>query len=204
MANSHHFLNRKLHSLLGLFPIGLYLVFHLLINYQATRGEEAFNQAAGLIESVPFLIVLEFALIYIPLLFHAILGIYIAFQAKHNVGNFGYFRNQMFLWQRLTGIITLIFIAWHVWETRIQYAIGAKELNYQMMADILSSPLMVVFYVIGILSAVFHFSNGVWSFLVHWGITVGPRSQRLATYLTLGIFVVVSYIGLRAMAAFIQ
>jgi succinate dehydrogenase / fumarate reductase cytochrome b subunit len=204
MANSHHFFSRRLHSLLGLFPVGLYLIVHLVTNHQATRGPEAFNQAVAFLESLPFLIFLEFGLIYLPLLFHAILGIYIAFQAKHNVGSFGYFRNQMFLWQRITGIITLIFVAWHVWETRIQFALGNKELNFQMMADILSNPAMVVFYTIGILSAIFHFSNGIWSFLVHWGITVGPRSQRMATYLTMGIFVVVSIIGLRAMAAFIQ
>jgi succinate dehydrogenase / fumarate reductase cytochrome b subunit len=203
MANSHSFLNHKLHSLLGLFPIGLYLLFHLTANYQATRGPEAFNQVVAMIEHVPFLLAVEFIFIYIPILFHAIYGIYIAFQAKHNVGNYGYFRNHMFLWQRLTGIITLIFIAWHVWETRVQKALGA-EVNFDMMANILSDPFMVVFYSIGIISAVFHFSNGLWSFLVHWGITVGPRSQRFATYLTMGIFVVVSLIGLRAMSAFIQ
>lgn len=204
MANSHQFLSRKLHSLLGLFPVGLYLLVHLVSNYQATKGAEAFNETVELLESLPFLIVLEFGLIYIPLLFHAIYGIYIAFQAKHNVGNYGYLRNHLFMWQRITGVITLIFVVWHVWETRVQYALGNVELNYDMMAAILSNPAMVVFYTIGILSAVFHFSNGVWSFLVHWGITVGPRSQRLATYLTMGIFVVVSFIGLRAMTAFIQ
>jgi succinate dehydrogenase / fumarate reductase cytochrome b subunit len=187
-----------------LFPVGLYLLVHLVSNYQATKGAEAFNKTVEFLESLPFLIVLEFGLIYIPLLFHAIYGIYIAFQAKHNVGNFGYLRNHLFMWQRITGIITLIFVAWHVWETRVQYALGNVELNYDMMAAILSNPAMVVFYTIGILSAVFHFSNGIWSFLVHWGITVGPRSQRFATYLTLGIFVVVSFIGIRAMTAFIQ
>ncbi|UYZ12527.1 succinate dehydrogenase cytochrome b558 subunit [Brevibacillus sp. WF146] len=202
MAKGHSFLNHKLHSLLGLFPIGLFLLFHLTANYQATRGPEAFNQVVGMIEHVPFLLAVEFIFIYIPILFHAVYGIYIAFQAKHNVGNFGHFRNHMFLWQRLTGIITLIFIAWHVYETRIQKALGA-EVNFDMMTNILSDPLMVVFYTIGILSTVFHFSNGLWSFLVHWGITVGPRSQRFATYLTMGIFVIVSLIGLRAMSAFI-
>ncbi|QDS35244.1 MULTISPECIES: succinate dehydrogenase cytochrome b558 subunit [Brevibacillus] len=202
MAKGHSFLSHKLHSLLGLFPIGLFLVFHLTANYQATRGPEAFNQAVGFIESLPFLLVLEFALIYLPILFHAVYGLYIAFQAKQNVGNFGYFRNQMFLWQRVTGVITLIFIVWHVWETRIQKALGA-HVDYDMMANILSSPAMIVFYTIGIISTTFHFSNGLWSFLVHWGITVGPRSQRIATFLTLGVFVIVTFIGLRAMSAFI-
>ncbi|ASJ52717.1 succinate dehydrogenase [Brevibacillus formosus] len=202
MAKGHSFLSHKLHSLLGLLPIGLFLLFHLTANYQATRGAEAFNQTVGLIENVPFVLVLEFVFIYLPILFHAVYGLYIAFQAKQNVGNFGYFRNQMFLWQRVTGVITLIFIVWHVWETRIQKALGA-HVDFDMMANILSSPAMIVFYTIGIISTTFHFSNGLWSFLVHWGITVGPRSQRIATFLTLGVFVVVTFIGLRAMSAFI-
>ncbi|MGK5508707.1 succinate dehydrogenase cytochrome b558 subunit [Brevibacillus formosus] len=202
MAKGHSFLSHKLHSLLGLLPIGLFLLFHLTANYQATRGAEAFNQTVGLIENVPFVLVLEFVFIYLPILFHAVYGLYIAFQAKQNVGNFGYFRNQMFLWQRVTGVITLIFIVWHVWETRIQKAMGA-HVDFDMMANILSSPAMIVFYTIGIISTTFHFSNGLWSFLVHWGITVGPRSQRIATFLTLGVFVVVTFIGLRAMSAFI-
>ncbi|GAA4704785.1 succinate dehydrogenase cytochrome b558 subunit [Brevibacillus fulvus] len=203
MANSQEFVSRRIHSLLGLVPIGLFLLVHLVANYSATRGAEAFNSTVTFMESLPILIVLEFVFIYIPLLFHAIYGIYIAFQAKSNVGNFGYLRNHLFLWQRISGIITLIFVAWHVWQTRIQIAMGT-EFNYDLMASILSNPAMVVFYVIGVLAAVFHFSNGIWSFLVHWGITVGPRSQRLASYFTLVIFVVVSFIGIRAITAFIQ
>lgn len=204
MANSHHFLSRKLHSLLGLVPVGLFLLVHLTVNYQATKGAEAFNTGVGFMESLPFLIIMEFVFIYLPLLFHAIYGLYIAFQAKNNVSSFGYFRNQMFLWQRITGVITLIFLAWHVYQTRIQIGLGNVELNYDMMANILSNPGFVVFYIIGTLSAVFHFSNGIWAFLVHWGITVGPRSQRIATYITMGIFVVVGFIGVRAITAFIQ
>lgn len=140
MAKGHSFLSHKLHSLLGLFPIGLFLLFHLTANYQATHGAEAFNQTVGMIENVPFLTVVEFIFIYLPILFHAVYGIFIAFQAKQNVGNFGYFRNQMFLWQRLTGIITLIFIVWHVWETRVAKALGAT-VDFDMMHQILSSPM---------------------------------------------------------------
>ena len=202
MAKTNHFLLHRIHTLLGILPIGLYLVFHLGANYQAVNGPEAFNTVVGLIHHTPFLLAVEFIVIYIPILFHAIYGLYLAFQSKHNVNNYGYFRNFMFLLQRITGVITLIFIAWHVWETRIQKALGA-EVNFDMMANILDNPAMVAFYTIGILSTVFHFSNGLWSFLVHWGITVGPRSQRLATYISIGVFVAISALGLRAMSAFI-
>ncbi|BBP91371.1 hypothetical protein BsIDN1_49890 [Bacillus safensis] len=72
-----------------------------------------------------------------------------------------------------------------------------------MMANILSSPFMLGFYIVGVLSTIFHFANGLWSFAVSWGITVSPRSQRISTYVTLGIFIALSYVGLRAIFAFV-
>src|SRR6185437_11563865 len=98
-----------------------------------------------------FVIVLEFVVIYIPLIFHAVLGLYIAFTANNNPVRLGFFRNWMFTLQRITGVMLLFFIAWHVWETRIQKALGA-EVDFQMMADILTNPIMLFIYIIGVLS----------------------------------------------------
>ncbi|MFV9511113.1 succinate dehydrogenase cytochrome b558 subunit [Tepidibacillus sp. LV47] len=201
MATSHFF-NRRLHSLLGVIPVGVFLLIHLTVNYMATRGPESFNNAAGFMESLPFLPVLEWVLIFLPLLYHAIYGLYIAFQAKHNVGNFSYVRNIMFMLQRYTGIITLIFVGWHVWETRAQMALGTKELNFNMMADILQNNWMMAFYIVGVISAIFHFSNGMWSFLVSWGVTIGPRSQRISTYVWMTVFVLVSIVAISSLFSF--
>ncbi|MED1861878.1 succinate dehydrogenase cytochrome b558 subunit [Fictibacillus nanhaiensis] len=202
MAGSRDFINRRIHSLLGVIPIGIFLVQHLVVNHFATRDAEAFNKAAHFMESLPFRIFLETFVIYLPILFHAVYGLYITFQAKNNVTRYGYYRNMMFLVQRVTGVITLVFIAWHVWETRVQAALG-QEVNFDMMADILSSPFMVVFYLVGVLSAVFHFSNGLWSFFVSWGLTVSPRSQKISTYVTMGVFVALAIVSVRTIFAFI-
>ncbi|USK59018.1 succinate dehydrogenase cytochrome b558 subunit [Peribacillus asahii] len=202
MAKNREFGNRRLHSLLGVIPIGLFLIFHLSVNFMATKGEETFNTAAHAIEYVPMLIVVEWVVIYLPLIFHAVYGIYIAFTAKNNLGRFGFFRNWMFMLQRLTGIITLIFLVWHIWATRIQKALGA-EVNFDMMAEIFSSPFMVAFYIVGVISAIFHFANGLWSFAVSWGLTITPKSQKIMTYVTLVVFVVLSYIGVSAIFAFV-
>ncbi|MCM3401622.1 succinate dehydrogenase cytochrome b558 subunit [Cytobacillus oceanisediminis] len=202
MAGNREFFNRRLHSLLGVIPVGLFLVQHLVVNHFATGGEESFNNAAHFMESLPFRIFLETFVIYLPLLFHAIYGLYIAFTAKNNASRYGYFRNWMFMLQRVSGVITLVFVAWHVWETRVQAAFGA-DVNFQMMENILSNPFMFWFYIIGVLSAIFHFANGLWSFLVSWGITVSPRSQVISTYVTIGIFIALSIVGVRALTAFI-
>ncbi len=120
-------------------------------------------------ESLPFRYALELLIIFLPILFHAVLGVYIVFVAKNNVSRYGFFRNWMFFLQRITGIITLIFIVWHVWQTRIQIGLGNVELDYSLMEDILSNPAMFGFYILGVVSTTFHFANGLWSFLVSWG-----------------------------------
>ncbi len=202
MAGNREFFYRRLHSLLGVIPVGIFLIQHLVVNHFATKSPEAFNEAAHFMESLPFRYLLEIFIIFLPILFHAIYGLYIAFTAKNNVGKYSYFRNWMFFLQRVTGIITLIFITWHVWETRIAAAFGA-DVNYDMMANILSSPAMLVFYLVGVIATIFHFANGLWSFGVSWGITVSPRSQQISTFVTLGIFVALSIVGVRAIFAFV-
>ena len=178
---------RRLHSLLGVIPIGLFVVQHLIVNHFVVYGEENFNKAANFMQ-IFHLHVLEIFVIYLPILFHAVLGVYIVFVTRNNVRNYGYFRNWMFILQRVTGVYTLIFIVWHVWETRVQLALGTVEINYSLMEGILTNPFMFWFYIVGVLSTVFHLANGLWSFCVSWGITQSPRSQKIVTYATVLIF----------------
>lgn len=202
MSRESDFYIRRLHSLLGIIPVGLFVAQHLVINHFATRGPEAFNAASDFMGNLPFVLFLEWFIIYIPLMFHAFYGIYIAFTAKNNVQRYGTFRNWMFMLQRLTGVFLVIFIAWHIYETRIQKALGV-EVNFDMMADILANPFMLAFYIAGVIAATFHLANGVWSFLVSWGLTQSPRSQTIVTYITIGIFLVLSVIGVQALLAFV-
>src|SRR5699024_4924459 len=152
--------------------------------------------------SLPFVLALETFVIYLPILFHAVLGVYIVFTAKNNTKRYGYFRNWMFLFQRISGIIALIFIVWHVWQTRVQVALGNVEVNAQLMQDILTQPFYYWFYIISIIAIVFHLANGLWSFCVSWGIAQSPRSQQIITYATILVFLIVSFIGIRTVIVF--
>ncbi|WP_252502698.1 succinate dehydrogenase cytochrome b558 subunit [Sporosarcina sp. Marseille-Q4943] len=202
MSRESDFYLRRLHSLLGVIPVGLFLAQHLVINHFATRGEEAFNNASNFMGSLPFVLFLEWFIIYIPLMFHAFYGVYIAFTAKNNVQRYGTFRNWMFMLQRVTGVFLVVFIAWHIYETRIQKALGA-EVNFNMMEEILSNPFMLAFYIAGVLAATFHLANGLWSFAVTWGISQSPRSQKIVSYITILAFLVLSVIGIQALLAFV-
>ncbi|MBI5972167.1 succinate dehydrogenase cytochrome b558 subunit [Staphylococcus caledonicus] len=203
MAKSkNEFYLRRIHSLLGIIPIGAFLIVHLMVNHQATQGAEAFNKASTFMESLPFLIAVELILIYIPILYHGLYGIHIAFTAKENIGHYSLFRNWMFALQRLTGIITFVFVFVHLWQTHLQKVFFGKEINYELMHETLQNPIWVVIYIICIIAVVFHFSNGLWSFLVTWGILQSKKSQRVFTWVSLAVFLVLSYIGVTAILAF--
>lgn len=199
------YFSRKLHSLLGIIPLGGFIVVHGLANYQAfERGPEGFSKAVNLINSMPVLPLLEIFGIYLPLLFHGIYGLYVAYQSNSNLGRFKYGRNWAFTTQRVTGVITFVFVFWHVYQTRIQVYLGQithEELGSTMNL-IANNPLYFVLYVIGVLAAVFHFANGLWAFLVSWGITVGPKAQRISSYICMGVFVVVAAFFLLSLVAF--
>ena len=203
LSKGREFLWRRLHSLLGVIPVGLFLVFHLSLNFTSVGGEEFYNNAIGVMELVPHsvLLAMEWIIIYIPLMFHAFYGIYIAFTATHNTKRFSTFRNWAFKIQRFTGVFLVIFIAWHIFQTRVQKALG-ETVEWNMMEEIVDNPWMLAFYIVGILSATFHLANGIWSFLVSWGITQSPKSQRIATIITSIFFVLLSIVGVVAIVMF--
>src|SRR5690625_4959058 len=108
MEDHSEYFYRILNSLLCVVTISIFVVQHLIVNHFAVYGENEFNKAANFMSSLPFVLVLETFVIYLPILFHAILGVYIVFVTRNNVKKYGYFRNWMFYLQRVTGIITLI------------------------------------------------------------------------------------------------
>ena len=89
---------RRLHSLVGLLAIGIFLFEHIITNARALGGAESLNGALAMMELIPHPIFLGLEIfgVALPILFHAIYGIYIALQAKNNPGRYGYVRNWQF------------------------------------------------------------------------------------------------------------
>lgn len=203
MKRGNHYFWRKLHSLSGIIPVGGFLLFHMTLNAMAfVKGPDAYNSIIKFNTSLPLGIAIELLVIFLPIYFHAIYGIIVAFDARHNVLNYKYSRNWMFWLQRMSGFFTLIFVSWHIWMFTLQRLLFGREIDYSVVAHALQNPWMALFYFLGVAAAAYHFANGLWTFLITWGITVGPRSQRIAYWLTAIIFVGITAAGLAAIYAF--
>jgi succinate dehydrogenase / fumarate reductase, cytochrome b subunit len=199
------YLSRKIHSLLGVIPLGLFIIEHMLTNYAAFEGgAQGFKDSIKTLNDLPLVFFLELFGIWLPLLFHGVYGLYVAYQSNLNTGRFQYGRNWAFTLQRISGVITFIFIFWHLYQTRFQVLIGKvkhEELG-GLMHEISTNGFYFVLYIIGVIAATFHFSNGMWAFLVSWGITIGPRAQKISSFIWMGVFVIVAALFLLSLVAF--
>ena len=203
-----HFLLLKLHSLTGIVPIGLFLVFHLGFNTLRTVGVDQYRFVIDLINNAPFLIWIELGLIIGPLLFHSVMGFYVIYLGKINVLRYPYPRNWMFTLQRLSGAVIFVFLIYHVGTTVVPKILAGKTqfAAAPFLIDLMNQEFQTwqgrIIYMIGIFSAAFHFANGLWGFCLSWGILAGRSAQRNAGYAFMLAGVVLTLWGLATVLEF--
>lgn len=197
-----YFLLKRLHSLSGVVPIGGFVLVHLFTNAKALQGAEHFDKAAQELASIPFILAIEAGTIWVPILFHAVLGLMIAGTSKPNLPHYGYRSNWSYVFQRLSGVLLFAFIAYHTWATRFSAEYLNSASAYRYMSDHFAHPGVFAFYVLGVIAAGFHLGNGLFGFAIHWGLASGRRAQEAAARLGFAVSVVVSIVGLLAIMGF--
>lgn len=176
---------RKLSSLTGVLPLGVFLVGHLWIHGHAIYGRESFNRAVSTALSIPMSGWLELLFIALPLAIHAICALVLVPRVSTDVVAQPAIGHWLSLLQRVTGVLTLGFIALHFWQYRAQALLGRlawRDFYYQLTVD-LNRPVLFALFVTGVTASVFHFSFGLWQAGGTWGITVSAKSQRRAAWL---------------------
>jgi succinate dehydrogenase / fumarate reductase cytochrome b subunit len=192
------FILRRLHSLAGLFPLSLFIVFHLTVNNAAIKGPDAFNVVLNGLRSLPYLPIIEISILGIPILFHGLYGLIITpSSARSNLGTYSKARNWSYFMQRITGIIIFVYIFVHIFQFRFN-----ENLDFEAVATPLRQPGWAIAYAIGIAATVYHFANGLWNFLISWGITVGQKAQKISSFVCSGIGLLVFVIGMSALWSF--
>jgi succinate dehydrogenase / fumarate reductase cytochrome b subunit len=209
---SRTFILRKLHQLSGIFPLGIFLLEHFYTNSKALTGPADFNNAVRDLQSIPYILFVEIGGIFIPLIYHAVYGLVITMEARPNNLAYPYPRNWFYLVQRITGVILFFFIIFHVLNFRFGMVPGlnttsvahAPDEAFQIVSREFHMWWIFAIYMIGIVATVWHLANGIWLFLVDWGITIGERAQRLTGYACIAFGVVLLLVGINAAVAFIR
>lgn len=207
----HHFVLRRLHSLTGIVPVGVFVIMHLFTNFQLVTG--TFQHEVNFIHSLPGLLIMEVT-IWVSIAFHAGLGIYYATSGRQNLKNYRHGDNLRYTLQRTTGYIALVFIFLHIATLRWQWTFGGLFTTFYVStkngyplaaattARALQNNWVMLLYLVGALSVVFHWANGLWTAAITWGLTVSTAAQRRWGYVcgVLGIALTVFTIGAIAAA----
>lgn len=214
----NEFLIRRVHSLSGLLPVGLYMTMHLVVNSTILLGPETFQAQVDQINSLGKLLpFVEWPFIFLPLIFHAVVGVWICFEANPNTANYPFTRNWRYTLQRVTGMIAFFYILFHILHMHrygmpLNAMVGAApgaafaRFDHHEAAATAAAALAPVFikaiYAVGVLACVFHFANGLWTMGITWGVWVSPKAQRRADVLITGFGVAVLCIGWAAIFGF--
>ncbi len=174
LIEKHHFLFRRLHSLSGIVPLGVFLLAHLTTNSTIVWGAAngriqggaferrvgTFQEEVAWINGLPLLVLLEVSL-WLAIAFHAILGVYYARTGKNNTRYYGTHANKRYAWQRITGYISIFFIFYHVatlrwgWSFLIPPFDGSVTWSHHASASTLAAAL-----------------RGSWEGVTPWGVIV--------------------------------
>ncbi len=150
---------------------------------------------------MPFLPALELVFIALPLALHCVIGVLLA--TELNAAGRPDLADRRVALQRLSGVLLLPYLIYHVWSTRLAPEVlkGGADL-IAIMGKQVASPAGFAFHAAGVTLAAYHFGHGLRSFAVRWGLTRGEAAERALERLGLALAVVLAVIGVASLASF--
>ena len=209
------FLIQHLHSLSGIVPVGAYMCVHLATNASTLAGADVFQKNVDAIHSLgPLLPLVEWTFIFLPIIFHAAVGVMIVRSGTQNTTAYPYAGNIRYMLQRGTAWIALFFIFWHVfhmhgwfhaewWHDKISGPLHGAQFDAEHATTSARNALLPigvrVLYAIGVLSCVYHLANGLWTAGITWGLWTTRDAQRRATYVFTAFGILMAVVGMSAL-----
>jgi succinate dehydrogenase / fumarate reductase cytochrome b subunit len=206
LGGRQHFLLRRLHSLTGII-FGGYLVVHLLVNATIAQMGTHYQVQVNKIHDLPLLWAVEWAFIFLPIIFHTVYGIYIIFTGQPNVGHYPYSKNYFYVAQRISAIVIVVFMLFHVLALKYgafgtNLSFNPHDASYTVHRHLNVNGFFTwVLYPLGILASCYHLANGFWTAAITWGLTISAEAQKRWGYACAGLFAITLIFGFTALIA---
>jgi succinate dehydrogenase / fumarate reductase, cytochrome b subunit len=209
IGGRYHFLLRRLHSLTGII-FGGYLVVHLIVNATIAQAGQVYQIQVNKIHDLPLLWAIEWAFIYLPIIFHTVYGIWITATAQPNPMQYSYTRNWFYTLQRISAIIIVLFMIFHVFS--LKYGVFGASLTFNprdasgSVHQHMTAYWWVawVIYPLGILASCYHLANGFWTAAITWGLTISAGAQKRWGAACAGLFALTLVLGIIALVSSVR
>lgn len=211
-SNQNRLTLQKLFQLSGIVPLGIFFLIHIFTNSKAMNGERSYNEAILESNQIPFLLVVEFFGVFLPLIFHSIYGMFLSTKTGLIFLNQEYRNRWFYYFQRVSGIFLFIFILFHLLHFRFGLlggfglaaipVAGNEAKAFVIVSSDFQVVLVLIIYILGVLATSWHLAYGIFSFSINWKILVNRESQKLAFKICTGIAILLSAIGINTIFAF--
>lgn len=173
---------------------------------EEAHGKSIFQQQVDKIHSLPFLLAVEMSAIFLPLVIHTVYGIYITINGKPNQGNYPYVKNWFYVMQRVTAVILVAFIFFHVGAMFGWFGSTLRfepDNAYQStVRHLQANPILwLIVYPLGVIAGTFHLANGFWTAGIAWGLTVSKKAQLRWGWVCVGLFLFTTACGFASILA---
>jgi len=158
-----------------------------------------YDEVSRELQTIPFRPFVEWGVIFLPMLFHGVYGVYIWLRGKSNVSAYPWVGHWLYVTQRYTGLIAFAYIGWHLYTDR--WLTHGKS-TYATVESDLQNPWYLLFFVVGILASSFHLGVGIWNFLCKWGLAATAKAQQAAGRFGVLVGVVFSVVGILIVISF--
>jgi succinate dehydrogenase/fumarate reductase cytochrome b subunit (b558 family) len=168
-----------LHSITGIVPLAIYLVWHLTTYARALSGEAALGRALSWLARWPWLPAVGTIVIVVPLAFHAAYGITLVAKRR----KVGLAKTV----QHASGVALLLFLVYHVAQVEVPLLLGRMSpdeiygvLAYRLSSTSASIPIHAFVYLVAVLAAATHVCIGLHALCVSSRLAATRRSQAVA------------------------
>lgn len=175
------FTARRLFSLIGLVPLGVYVVVHLMNVSRWWAGPEGYDRIIAESHNSWYSWIAT-GLLLAFVLYHTITGLRLMFTARPAAPKPKTLAHWQYILQRVSAIGIMLFIPAHVIKAKIGPALAGTHESFAGMHEAFAtSPehlLTVGVYLLGTAGVAYHLANGIWTSAVTFGIAQGPKAQR--------------------------
>jgi len=222
---------RRTHSAFGLV-FGAFVVEHLAATAMGLRPglfEQYMRGVHAAVRQTPWLE----ALVFLPLVTLVPFGLFLLAKAglRYNVKKCKRGGKLRFFLQRMSAVLILTFIAFHLftlrdwgpWSARsetptsVVSTTAADSTKTAMAASAgqiwgflpsADAPLpvrfaVIVFYLLGTVAVIYHFANGLWTGAIAWGLTQSASSQQRSFWAFAAFGIMLTVLGTLGWYAFI-
>jgi succinate dehydrogenase / fumarate reductase cytochrome b subunit len=184
---------RRAFTFTGVFPLGAFLLVHIVTNMRVLDGDDAFDRVVRAYARIPGLAVIEGLFVFGPLLFHAAFGLWLVVR-RLPLRTPSPYPPALRVAMRVTGVLAVAFLAMHLPELRFRDPLarpGGAALLTVLDADLSSMshglPWRAVAYLLGSACVCFHFAAGLWGFFAGTPRGENPRTRRRAGWWAIAV-----------------